>query len=160
MQVRDTCISNYNRFCCLQKFNLFPKIEYHSLFSDLFILLYLCWKCVTILLKIWEVKIFIFGDVSGPMAAKWPKVNRRLKIVNYFTCVRHFSCRWYWVQEVDLNGYPRISNPYCRDIEIRTCEWTQGKKWPKVNHQLKIAQISLHVCGTSSVGGTDPQKLI
>ena len=33
----DISIVKYNGFCCLQKFNLFPKIEYHSLFSDLFI---------------------------------------------------------------------------------------------------------------------------
>ena len=82
--------------------------------------------------------IFKFGDMSGPRAKKWPKVNRRLKIVNYFTCMRHFSCRWYRPPEVDLNGYPRISNPYCHDIQIWTYEWTQGKKWPKVNRGLKI----------------------
>ena len=82
--------------------------------------------------------IFKFGDVSGPIAKNWPKVNRGLKIVNYFTCMRHFSCRWYRPPEVDLNGYPRISNPYCRDIQIWTYEWTQGKKWPKVNRGLKI----------------------
>ena len=69
---------------------------------------------------------------------KWPKVNRGLKIVYYFTCMRHFSCRWYRPPEVDLNGYPRISNPYCSDIQIWTYEWTQGKKWPKVNRGLKI----------------------
>ena len=72
--------------------------------------------------------IFKFGDVSGPRAKKWPKVNRGLKIVNYFTCMRHFSCRWYRPPEVDLNRYPRISNPYCCDIQIQRCEWTQGKK--------------------------------
>ena len=82
--------------------------------------------------------IFKFGDVSGPRAKKWPKVNRRLKIVNYFTCMRHLSCRWYGPPVVDLNGYPSICNPYCRNIQIRRCEWTQGKKWPKVNHWLKI----------------------
>ena len=83
--------------------------------------------------------IFKFGDVSEPRAKKWPKVNRRLKIVNYFTCMQHFSCRWYRAPEVYLNWYPRISNPYCSDIQIRRCEWTQGKKkWPKVNHGLKI----------------------
>ena len=82
--------------------------------------------------------IFKFRHVSGPRAKKWPKVNRALKIVYYFTCMRHFSCRWYRPPEVDLNGYPRISNPYCRNIQIRTCEWTQGKKWPKVNRALKI----------------------
>ena len=48
--------------------------------------------------------------------AKWPKVNHRFKIVNYFTCMQHFSCRWYRPLEVHLNGYPRISNPYCRNI--------------------------------------------
>ena len=82
--------------------------------------------------------IFKFGNVSGPRAKKWPKVNCRLKIVNYFTCMWHFSCRWYRPPEVDLNGYPRISNPYCHDIQIWTYEWTQGKKWPKVNRGLKI----------------------
>ena len=40
------------------------------------------------------VKIFKFGNVSGPRAAKWPKVNQRLKIVNYYTHVQHFFCRW------------------------------------------------------------------
>ena len=83
--------------------------------------------------------IFKFGDVSGRRAKKRPKVNRRLKIVNYFTCMRHFSCRWYRPPEVDLNGYPRICNPYCRNIQIQRCEWTQGKKKrPKVNRGLKI----------------------
>ena len=59
---------------------------------------------------------------------KMTQVNCGLKIVNYFTCVQHFSCRWYGHPEVDLNGYPRISNPYCCDIQIRRCEWTEGKK--------------------------------
>ena len=72
--------------------------------------------------------IFKFGDVSGPRAKKWPKVNRQFKIVNYFTCMQHFSCRWYRPPKLDLNGYPRICNPYCRDIQIWRCEWTQGKK--------------------------------
>ena len=72
--------------------------------------------------------IFKFGDVSGPRAKKWPKVNRGLKIVNYFPCMWHFSCRWYRPSVVDLNGYPRICNPYCCDIWIQRCEWTQGKK--------------------------------
>ena len=75
--------------------------------------------------------IFKFGDVSGPRAKKWPKVNCRLKIVNYFTCMWHFSCRWYRPPEVDLNGYPRICYPYYCDIQIRRCEWTLGKKRPK-----------------------------
>ena len=33
------------------------------------------------------VKIFKFGNVSGPRATKWPKVNCQLKIVNYFRCM-------------------------------------------------------------------------
>ena len=82
--------------------------------------------------------IFKFGDVSGPRRKKWPKVNCRLKIVNYFTCMWHFSCRWYRPPEIDLNGYPRISKPYRCDIQIRRCEWTQGKKWPKVNRGLTM----------------------
>ena len=36
------------------------------------------------------VEIFKFWDVSGPRATKWPKLNRLLKIVNYFTCMWHF----------------------------------------------------------------------
>ena len=63
--------------------------------------------------------IFKFGDVSGPRAKKWPKVNCRLKIVNYFTCMRDFFCRWSRPPEVDLNWYPRISNPYCCDIQLK-----------------------------------------
>ena len=104
-------------------------------------ILYLFWKCVTILLKIWEVEIFKFGNVSGPMAAKWPKVNRGLKIVNYFTCMWHFSCRWYRPPEVDLNGYPRISNPYCCDIQIWRCEWTQGKKMTQSKLPIKNSKL-------------------
>ena len=30
------------------------------------------------------VEISKFGNVSGPRATKWPKVNYLLKIVNYF----------------------------------------------------------------------------
>ena len=94
--------------------------------------------------------IFKFGDVSGPRAKIWPKVNHRLKLVNYFTCMRYFSCRWYRPPEVDLNGYPRICNPYCRDIQIRKCEWTQGKK---------ISQSKLQIKGSKgSVGGYPPHS--
>ena len=45
MNVRDISIVKYNGFCCLQKFNVFPKIEYHSLFSDLFISMSLLKMC-------------------------------------------------------------------------------------------------------------------
>ena len=85
--------------------------------------------------------ILKFGDVSGPRAKKSPKVNRRLKIVNYFTCMQHFSCRLYGPPEVDLNGYPRISNPYCRDIQIRRCEWTQGKKMTQSKSLIKNSKL-------------------
>ena len=81
--------------------------------------------------------IFKFRDVSGPRVKKWPKVNLRLKIVNYFTCMWHFSCRWYGSPEVDLNWYPRISNPYCLDIQIRRCEWIQGKKMTQSKSQIR-----------------------
>ena len=56
--------------------------------------------------------------------------------------MQHFSCRWYRPPEVDLNGYPRISNPYCHDIQIGRCEWTQGKtrvkgQWGGVGPSVK-----------------------
>ena len=85
--------------------------------------------------------IFKFADVSGPRAKKWPKVNCGLKIVNYFTCMQHFSCRWYGPPEVDLNGHPRICNPYCHDIQIRRCEWTQGKKMTQSKSWIKNRKL-------------------
>ena len=107
-------------------------------------------------------EIFKFGDVSGPRATKWPKVNRRLKIVNYFTCMRHFSCRWYRPPEIDLNGYPRISNPYCQIFKFGDVSGPRAKKWPKVNCRLKI--VNYFTCMWHfyfTVGGIlDPQKLI
>ena len=69
---------------------------------------------------------------------KMTQSKSRIKKVNYFTCVQHFSCRWYGLPEVDLNWYPRICNPYWCDIEIQRYEWTLGKKWPKVNRRLKL----------------------
>ena len=53
------------------------------------------------------VEIFKFGNVSGPRATKWPKVNCLLKIVNYFTCMQHFFCRWQETQKliwIDTQG--------------------------------------------------------
>ena len=70
-----------------------------------------------------------------------PKVNRRLKIVNYITCMRHFFCGWKWHPEVDLNWYLRISNPYCRDIQIRKCEWSQGKKMTQSKLPIKYIKL-------------------
>ena len=55
--------------------------------------------------------------------------------------MRHFFCRWYRPPEVDLNGYPRISNPYCRDIQIRRCEWTQGKKMVQSKLRIKNSKL-------------------
>ena len=66
----------------------------------------------------------------------------------------HFFCRWYRSLEVDLNGYPRISDPYCCDIQIRRCELTQGKKMTQSKSPIKI--VNYFTCGTSPVGGTDP----
>ena len=100
--------------------------------------------------------IFKFEDVSGPRAKKCPKVNRGLKIVNYFTCMPYFSCRWYRPPEVDLNGYPRISNPYCHDIQIRRCEWTQGKKMTQSKSQIKEvneAMVATHHTFTTTYFG-------
>ena len=84
--------------------------------------------------------IFKFGDVSGPRAKKSPR-DHGLKIVNYFTCMRHFSCRWYGSLEVDLNGYLRISNPYSCDISIRRCEWTQSKKMTQSKLWIKNSKL-------------------
>ena len=72
---------------------------------------------------------------------KMTQVNHGLKIVNYFTCMRHFSCRWDRLPVVDLNGYPRISNPYCCDIQIRRCEWTQGKKMTQSKSPIKNSKL-------------------
>ena len=55
--------------------------------------------------------------------------------------MQHFSCRWYGPPEVDLNGYPRISNPYYRDIQIRKCEWTQGKKMTQSKSQIENSKL-------------------
>ena len=85
--------------------------------------------------------IFKFRDASGPREKKWPKVNHRLKIVNYFTCMQLFSCRGYRPPEVDLNEYPRISNPYCCDIQIRRCVWTQGKKMTQSKSPIKNSKL-------------------
>ena len=59
----------------------------------------------------------------------------------YFTCMQHFSCRWYRPPVFDLNGYPRISNPNCRDIQIRRCEWTQSKKMTQSKLQIKNSKL-------------------
>ena len=90
------------------------------------------------------VKIFKFGNVSGPRAKKWPKVNRGLKIVNNFTYMQHFFCRWYGPPELDLNEYPRICKPYCCNIQIRRCEWTQGKKMTQ--SKLRITIVNYFTC--------------
>ena len=141
MHVRDICIAKYNGFCCLQKFNLFPKIEYHSLFSDLFIFYIFSenvWQ------YFWKYEKWRYSNSEmwvDPGQKNDPKVNRGLKIVNYFTCVRHFSCRWYGPPEIDLNGYPRISNLYCHDIQIWRCDWTLGKNITQSKSLIKNSKL-------------------
>ena len=59
---------------------------------------------------------------------------------------------WYLVCGADTKGYPRgwgagtdtwkcipkwVSNPYCRDIQIRKCEWWQGNKMTKSKSPIK-----------------------
>ena len=63
----------------------------------------------------------------------------------FYMCARHFSCRWYGPPEIDLNGYPRICNPYCRDIQIRRCEWTHGKKMTQSKSLIKNSKL-LYMC--------------
>ena len=36
-----------------------------------------------------------------------------------------------------LHQYPRISNPYCWDIQIRKCEWWQGNKMTQTKSLTK-----------------------
>ena len=72
---------------------------------------------------------------------KMTQSKSRVKIVNYFTCMWHFSCRWYGPPEVDLHWYPRICNPYCCDIQIRRCEWTQGKKMTQSKSWIKNSKL-------------------
>ena len=107
------------------------------------------------------VEIFKFGDVSGPRASRWPKVNHWLKIVNYFThvCGTSFigsrdpqSLIWIDTQGslthiVEIFKFGDVSGP-------------RATKWPKVNRWLKIVNYFTHVCGTSFIGSRDPQLLI
>ena len=79
--------------------------------------------------------------VHMTLCKKWPKVNHGLKIVNYITCMWHFSCRWYRPPEVDFNWYPTISNPYCHDIQTRRCELTQGKKMTQSKSWIKKSKL-------------------
>ena len=97
------------------------------------------WICPEIFLPIFYDNLC--WTLSGPRAKNGPKVNRRLKIVwlFYMYAVGPILSVGEKIQtpEVDLNGYPRISNPYCRDIQIRTCEWTQGKIMTQSKSQIK-----------------------
>ena len=82
------------------------------------------------------------GQYAGPIFS-WEKINE------YF---------WYHpeiflgvfallLQVVQTPG-PRISNPYCRNIQIQRCEWTQGKKMTQSKSQIKGSK--------GSVGGYPP----
>ena len=53
-----------------------------------------------------------------------------------------------------------IFNPYCQDIQIRKCEWTQGKKMTQSKSRIKNSKLFYMYVATSPVGGTDPKKLI
>ena len=81
-------------------------------------------------------------------------VNKEALVATHHTfTTTYFDNMWdnMWVQfflgkkyrppEVDLNGYQRISNPYCRDIQIRTCEWTQGKKMTQSKSPIKNSKL-------------------
>ena len=83
----------------------------------------------------------VLDIVSGPRGKKWLKVIHQFKIVNYFTCMRHFSCSWFRSPEVALNWYPRISNPYCQKIQIQRCEWSQGYKMTQSKLPIKNSQL-------------------
>ena len=81
------------------------------------------------------------------------EVNEALVATHHTFTTTYFDNMWdnMWVQfflgkkyrppEVDLNGFPRISNPYCRDIQIRTCEWTQGKKMTQSKSRIKNSKL-------------------
>ena len=69
------------------------------------------------------VEIFKFGDVSAPRAKRWPKVNRLLKIVNYFTCMRYFSCKWYGPPELDFGDVSGPGGKMNRWLKIDTRSW-------------------------------------
>ena len=72
---------------------------------------------------------------------KMTQSKSQIKNSKLFTCMRHFSRRWYRPPEVDLNGYPRISNPYCHNIQIWRCEWTQGKKMTQSKSWIKNSKL-------------------
>ena len=107
------------------------------------------------------VEIFKFWDVSGPRATKWPKVNRWLKIVNYFTHVCGTS--FIGSRDPQLLIWIDTQGSLTHIVEIFKFGDVSGPratKWPKVNRWLKIVNYFTHVCGTSFIGSRDPQLLI
>ena len=64
-----------------------------------------------------------------------------------------------WTPEVDLNGYPMISNPYCRDISIQRCECTQGTKMTQSKSRIKNSKLFYMYAALSPAGGTDPPEV-
>ena len=49
-----------------------------------------------------------------------------------------------------------MCNPYCRDIQIRRCEWSQGYQMPQTKSTIKNSKLFyMYVADTR-----DPQKLI
>ena len=81
------------------------------------------------------------GRCEWTQGKKMTQSKSPIKIVNYFTCMWHFFCRWYRPQVVDLNGYPRVCNPYCCDIQIRRSEWTQGIKMTQSKSPIKNSKL-------------------
>ena len=40
-----------------------------------------------------------------------------------------------------MEMFLQVSNPYCRDIQIRRCEWTQGKKMTQSKSPIKNIKL-------------------
>ena len=53
----------------------------------------------------------------------------------------YFFCRWKGPPKVDLNGYPRMSNPYYRDTQIWRCEFPQGYKMTQSKLTIKNSKL-------------------
>ena len=105
------------------------------------------------------VEIFRFGNVSGDRGNKMTKRNRRLKIVNYFTCVRHSLLYIVGTPKSWFEWNTQGSVTHCQDIQIRRCEWSQTYQMAQTKSTIKI--VNYFTCGgTPLVHSWDPQKLI
>ena len=77
--------------------------------------------------------IFKFGDVSGPRAKKWPKVNCRLKEVKEALVATHHTFTTTYFDNMWDNMW---------------VQWTQGKKMTQSKLQIKGSK--------GSIGGYPP----